>query len=505
MPEDGTLEARLLDVEANGNGNGNGNERNRKSSFRYLWEILLVAWPQTVVTAITAAFLMIDSSFVGHVGTDEMVAFGYVQIWFGLTNSIIQSGFAGPGFISLTSQAMGAKQPAMARKWLEISMKFVFCTAILVMGCWYMFGFLTTALNLSGGDAQKQHSFDLAGDYAKLACVYYIPDALLLVVSAWIVGLDSVASSVPVYVGYLGIYYFINTALVDGVFGVNGLGFYGMPFAIATNRVLLLGLLVLYMHKRIPEAVQTCSTAENNPKLKRGQSFLKQCVPSAIWCFVQMFHNMLLSFLVMSYGKNQFASYSTMLVATGSMQSLLQGTIVGGAMKISSALGSGKPVHAKHFTIYLITAVIAMGLVFVSPLILFPGAIARWFSNDEETIAYFVRSASFAGLFYLGILFQGVSAAVLQAQGRPMIPLLSVLFEILTGLPFSYLFCTYLFHESIGVYAGVTLAFAVTGLINMYAIVRSDWQGLSATAQSRAEAEVHADADDSDDSNYSVL
>jgi len=98
--------------------------------------IIAAAWPQAVVVLARTAIDMTNVVVLGHLGTDELAGSAFATIVTSMSSVILWQGF-GDALITLTSQAIGAKNPKLAGVWLQTSILAISLMSIPVGLCWW--------------------------------------------------------------------------------------------------------------------------------------------------------------------------------------------------------------------------------------------------------------------------------------------------------------------------------------------------------------------------------
>eukprot|EP00516_Mucochytrium_quahogii_P001647 CAMPEP_0203754468 /NCGR_PEP_ID=MMETSP0098-20131031/8052_1 /ASSEMBLY_ACC=CAM_ASM_000208 /TAXON_ID=96639 /ORGANISM=" , Strain NY0313808BC1" /LENGTH=517 /DNA_ID=CAMNT_0050645493 /DNA_START=58 /DNA_END=1611 /DNA_ORIENTATION=- len=495
MPEGGLQEPLLDDVDADGFVHRRESTANVDSfqgdvtPLRAVMEIISGAWPQTVVVASRTLICTMDSAVVGHIGTDELAAAGFANMWIFLTMVVVWQG-CGDTLIALTGQTMGAGNRPLAGLWFQTALGGAILFTIPIFVSWMFIGDIFKIMSFAGvGEGDEGNVIKLATQFGRLSSVWILPDAIHSMFCQWLNGLDLVVHTVPIHVFFIFFNFGANMLLVFGygVPGWDGLGFKGSPIATAITTTVRLVVLVLYMRNRLPEHVWNGFSREAFTKA-RVNKFLEQCIPNALAACLEYVQFMVLTVMIAGFGKDQLAAHSSMMLVFDVASACLYGMMEGGSMKISKELGAGKPQDAKLLAKYLTIGLFVVACCVSGLFLILRNQIGKIFSNDPTVKEYFAQLATVNAATYFLIALTFASYAILQAQGRPNRALYAMLVGTwIVGMPMAYVVSRVWHAGWLGVWYGSIIGYVVMTVISCAAVWGSDWHKLSQVAQQRAE------------------
>jgi MATE family multidrug resistance protein len=452
-------------------------------------KIISAAWPQATVVCARTCIDMTNVVVLGHLGTDELAGSAFATIVTSMSSVILWQGF-GDALITLTSQAIGARNPKLAGVWLQTSVLAISLMSIPVGIIWW---YTEDLLHLIGDSGPSEEVIHYSGMFARWSLLWLMPDAAFGAFSQWLNGMQKVKPTIPITI----IFVFYNLAanyffVHGGLFGFEGYGFIGCPIATATTKILRGITLVWYMcyKKRYHEEYWT-PWSWSSFGWSRMSRFMAQALPAATVGLVEQAQFVFITLLVGTIGSSELAAHSGMLNVFNLVSCAMYGLTDGGASTVGYLLGKGRPVEAKRASGVLLSCMGVMGVVVAGLFVAFHSQTGKIFSKDSDVVGYASDLSIILSICYVLLAATFACFGTLQGQGRPHIAAISMFFGLWgLSVPLAWLFGLHEDHGLVGIWWGLCIGYACMTTVMVGFVLRSDWATLAVAAQKRSEAKV---------------
>ncbi|EQC37727.1 hypothetical protein SDRG_04754 [Saprolegnia diclina VS20] len=439
----------------------------------------LVLSLQLVVSYVARlALTVIDSAFLGHVGTNELAGASLATLWIEFPLNTV-SGMAS-ALIALCGQAFGAKNYLLMGIWLQMALILITVLAVPTM-VWYFFlgGILhhTTDDSAVIAFGARFAEFLSPSIWPLLAyvCLRQYLQAMGVVMPTTINGI--VCIGVDIGANYLLIY----TA---------GLGFDGSPLATviaAWFQPIALFLYAFVYKKHHKDAWGGWKLSELT--WSRWKTFFRMALPLGLNEGCEFLAAAALSFVVAKMGANVLATHAILSSIYTLVNAIFVGVGLAAAVGLAEHLGGSRP-RAARARFYLGFATLVCVAVIVACILWFGRrSVVGVFTTDDRIVVLFLdvlplylaaaslRSldmglvTSFMGMGQMGFVSIATAVALWGVQ-----------------LPLAYYFGIVKDLGLLGVWTAATIAAAVKVTIMSVRFLCIDWQKMVHDAMAGAEA-----------------
>ncbi len=395
----------------------------RKLQWAMLPTIMALAWPTMLEQLMQTAVQYIDTAMVGSLGTEATAAVGATTTVNWLIGSSVSA--LGVGFLSFISQAIGAKNKALA---VRASSQAVLVTVI----CGVFFTAVTLSLS-SLIPVWMQVDENIRELSAKYFFILYLPmlprTASIIFGSILRAAGDSktpmrvgiVVNLINVIFNFLWIYPTRTVSLFGTEFTVWGLGKGVLGAAAASALAYAVGgiiiTIMLYRHKDI---------SPKGMSLKPDSSVLKPCLKVALPNMLQRFGTSLgyvaFASMINSLGEVSTAAHTIANTVESAFYIPGYGMQAAAATLTGNALGARDRQKMKDLAKLLILVEVSLMVISGGLLFIFAPDMMRIFADDSEVIRL---GATVLQMVALSEPIYGVSIIIegmLQGEGNTKTP-----------------------------------------------------------------------------------
>ncbi|KAL9185831.1 hypothetical protein ACHAXT_003608 [Thalassiosira profunda] len=173
------------------------------------------------------------------------------------------------------------------------------------------------------------------------------------------------------------------------------------------------------------------------------------------------------------------------------------GLSVAGSVSVGNALGAGDVHRAKMASGLSIALGALLSSMNTCLIIAYRGAIASFFTSDEELISKTADLFLIVALYQLPDAINCIEQGIFRAVGLQSLAATSIFVGYyLIGLPLGYVLGLPLHWGAEGLWVGVTVALVVVSAINSIILLRSDWGAMSEEARKRVSIAAPGDKHD---------
>jgi MATE family multidrug resistance protein len=424
---------------------------------------------------------IVDTVMVGHL-PNSASAIGAVSISSSLFNVLA---FFGGGLLigldTLVSQAFGAGRREDCHRslvhgiYLSIAM-----TPILMAPVWF-FAPLLKALHID------PHVADLAEPYMKALAYGIFPLLLYFAVRRCLQAMNMARPIAFALVTANLINVLFNWVLIYGKLGAPAMGVVGSGWSTALARLymaaVLVGYLLWYDRRHRTELLKT----PVNIDFRRIRRLIILSLPAAMQITLEIGVFALVAALIGRLGAIPLASHQIALNTVAFTYMVPLGISSAAAVRVGQAIGRRDPVRAGLAGDTAIFLGAGFMLLCAVGLLVFPRAIARMYTPDLAVIHSTISLLAAGAAFQLFDGVQTVATGALRGAGDTRTPMFCHFTAYwVIGLPLGAWLCFRLHWGAFGLWAGLSLALILIGIVLLFAwrrMVRqliasaADWPG----------------------------
>ncbi|KAF0694911.1 Aste57867_14253 [Aphanomyces stellatus] len=429
------------------------------------------------------ALSMIELMVAGHLGTAEMTAVAFSQIVLDFTIIVFSEGFS-KGVHSLASQAFGAKNYILLGRYAQMGAFMLTVMSIPLGLFWWFVGDL---LGFCGVAASTVH---LAQLYTRLSIVWMWPRLIYQLFVVYFAAQQNVLPASIFSLAFVGVNAVANYVLVFGVGSWRGLGFLGLPIAMAITMYGRLAAFLVYMMWIQRHHAATWVWSLDFLRLPYLTMLLRVGLPLALGQVCENAQLQSMALMASRVGEVALDSHNSMLYLFLLLTSPITGMGTAGIVRIGMYLGAGDSTRAT-FVWKLLSAVnFAAAFVLVIPLLLARDYVGRMFSNDPLVWATMTKICTLAAVGYvlLSLFYSSMSTLIAQARSVPIL-VSFVCGAWIVGVPSAYVLGLHMQMGLLGIWMGMSAGYGVTTAIALYACFVTDWRGEADRAIARSRDE----------------
>lgn len=430
--------------------------------------IVVLAIPMMLEMAMESIFALVDTFFVGRIGTEALTTVGLTEVMMTLVYSLAVGLSLAP--MALIARFVGEKNLSQASRAAGQSIVLTVFISLLIAVPAFLYA--SDLLRLMG--ASESVVAEGVG-YTRIMFAGNGIVMLLFLLNGVFRGAGEAATAMRVLWFANGINILLDPVLIFGLGPIPAFGVEGAAIATNIGRAMGVGyqLYILFSGKSVVRIAGTKWKIDLAMQLRVGRiaanGAFQYLIGSASWIF--------LARLIASFGDSAVAGYTvairlilfTLLPAWG--LSNAAATFVG------QNLGAGKPGRAENgvwwtlliTSIYL--AVLSLGYY------LFAGPLVQSFTDDAIAVGY---GTDVLRVFAIGYVFFGLGLIPVQAfngAGDTFTPtLLNFVCFWLVEIPLSYFFAINLGYEVKGVIWAVVAAEVLLSVIALLLFRRGKWK-----------------------------
>ena len=437
----------------------------RRETFRAEFRPMLrLALPLVLAEIGWMTMGIVDTIMVGHL-PNSASAIGAVSISTGIFNVVA---FFGGGLLigldTLVAQAFGAGQREDCHRSLVNGTYLSIVMTPVLMAPFWFFDRLMIALHIDPLVSR------LAVPYMKALAVGLFPLLLYFAVRRTIQAMNMVRPVAFALVTANLINLLFNWVLIYGKWGAPAMGVVGSGWSTALARVymaaILVGYLFWYDHKHRTELLRT----PVNIDFRRIRRLIILGLPAAMQITLEISVFALTAALIGRLGAVPLAAHQIALNTVALTYMVPLGISSAAAVRVGQAIGRKDPTGAARAgdTAILIGALF-MGLCSVF-LLVFPRWIARVYTPDETVIHTTVLLLAAGAAFQLFDGLQTVATGALRGAGDTRTPMFCHFTAYwVIGLPLGAWLCFRRGWGAFGVWAGLSLALILIGVVLLLA------------------------------------
>jgi MATE family multidrug resistance protein len=407
---------------------------------------------------------IVDTIMVGHL-PNSASAIGAVSISTGIFNVVA---FFGGGLLigldTLVAQAFGAGQREDCHRSLVNGTYLATIMTPLLMAPFWFFDRLMIVLHIDPLVAAE------AVPYMKALAIGIFPLLLYFAVRRTIQAMNMVRPVAFALVTANLINLLFNWVLIYGKWGAPAMGVTGSGWSTALARLymamVLVGYLFWYDHKHRTELLKT----PVNLDFRRIRRLIILGLPAAMQITLEISVFALTAALIGRLGAVPLAAHQIALNTVALTYMVPLGISSAAAVRVGQAIGRKDSAGAaiSGDTAILIGAVF-MGLCSI-PLLVFPRAIARVYTPDEKVIRTTILLLAAGAAFQLFDGLQTVATGALRGAGDTRTPMFCHFTAYwVIGLPLGAWLCFRRGWGAVGLWAGLSLALILIGIVLLFA------------------------------------
>ena len=407
---------------------------------------------------------IVDTIMVGHL-PNSAASIGAVSLSSNLFNVVA---FFGGGLLigldTLVSQAFGAGQREDCHRSLLNGVYLSLAMTPVFMAPMWFFTPLVEKLRVDAEVAQ------LAIPYIKALAVGLFPLFLYFAVRRCIQAMNMVKPIAFALVTANLINLLFNWILIYGKWGAPAMGVVGSGWSTALARLymaaILVGYLFWYDWRHRTELLKTPVEID----LRRIRRLLALGFPAAMQMTLEISVFATVTALIGRLGAVSLASHQIALNTVAFTYMVPLGISSAAAVRVGQAIGRKDPLGAGHAG----DTAIILGAAFMAlcsiGLLVFPRAIARIYTPDENVIRTTILLLAAGAAFQLFDGLQTVATGALRGAGNTRTPMVCHFIAYwIVGLPLGAWLCFSRGWGAFGLWAGLSLALILIGIVLLLA------------------------------------
>lgn len=433
--------------------------------------VLALAIPAMVENILQVFIGVVDTYFVGRIGTEAIAGVGMTNL---IMNLFIAFFIAlGIGTTAMVSRSIGAGDNDNANTALKQSL--IIATIIgLAIGV-ISIAFPHSIMGLLGADAELISN---TLPYFLSVATPSVFLCIMMVLSSALRGAgDTKTPMMAVLIANI-VNGFLDYILIFGVFDIKGLGILGAGLATTIARAVGALLLIIAINKK-HRVLKIDFRAKWSIDKKIIKSIFKISLPAAIERLIMRFGQLVYGGMIINIGVSAYAAHN--IAGTIETFSYLPGMAFGvaAATLVGQSLGSKQPQDAeKHgYVSYFLAAslMVTVGIVFY----IFAPFLAGLFTKDETVKILVVKVLRIIALFQPFLCITLVITSALQGAGDTKFPMYSTLIGIWGVRVLGIYILGILFNLGlIGVWYAYALDVTIRGVILFIRFMRGKWKSI---------------------------
>ena len=407
---------------------------------------------------------IVDTMMVGHL-PDSATAMGAVSL---SSNIFIVLGLFGGGLLlgldTLVSQAFGAGQREDCHRSLINGIYLsVALTPILALPTWF-FGSALASMGVDTGIVQQ------AVPYMRALVAGLFPLLLYFAVRRCLQAMNLVKPVAFALVSANAVNAFFNWVLIYGRWGFPAMGTAGSGWSTAIARTymaaVLVGYLLWYDHRHRTDLLKT-PVEVDLPRIRR---LIMLGLPAAMQFTLESGVFALVTALIARLGAVPLAAHQIALNTVAFTYMVPLGIASAAAVRVGQAIGRKDVSGASDAG----GTAIALGAAFMAgagiALLVFPRWIALMYTPDPGVIRSTISLLAAGAAFQLFDGIQTVATGALRGAGETRTPMLChMLAYWVIGLPLGAWLCFRRAWGAFGLWAGLSLALILIGIVLLFA------------------------------------
>lgn len=427
-----------------------------------------LSWPIFIDLFLHFSTLLINTYMVSQVSESYLAAMGSGNLVFDLCITIFS--FISVGCSVVIAQYLGAKNGAIARKVIHISVAFNALIGIISAVLIFFFGYkMLILMNV------PDHLIEEGFAYLHILGICLIPEAIALILAAClrVYGKARTAMYVTLIANIITV--FGNMLVLYGWFGLPQLGLTGVAWSTVFGRIICMLLLVylvsygLRIHFEIKEFF-------NWSRNLLGK-ILHIGLPAAGENMVWILHYMVAASFVGLMGETSLAAQTLYFQIALFVMMFGIAVSIGNEVLVGHLVGAMRFDDAYHQTFRSLKLGIGVTAVVVVVFWLFSEKIMTTVSNDSNLIAVALPLFLLSVVMEPGRTFNIVMVNALRASGDARFPLMTaIVFMWGIALPVGYFLGIKMEMGLLGVWIGFCCDEWIRGLVNAWRWKSRRWQ-----------------------------
>jgi MATE family multidrug resistance protein len=403
---------------------------------------------------------IVDTVMVGHL-PNSAIAMGAVSLG---TNVFTVLALFGGGLLmgldTLVSQAVGAGQREDCHRSLINSIYLSIALTPLLAAPVWLLPRLLAGMNI------EPVMFDLSMQYSKVLAYGLFPLLLYFAVRRCLQAMNMVRIVAFALVSANIINVVGNWVLIYGHWGAPAMGVVGSGWSTAIARTymaaVLVGYLLWYDHHHRTDLLKTPVDID----LPRIRRLITLGLPAAFQFTLESGIFALVTALIARLGPVPLASHQIALNTVAFTYMVPLGISSAAAVRVGQAIGRKEPVAAGEAGYTAIFLGAAFMTAASAAIIIFQRPLARMYTPDESVIHATAYLLAAGAAFQLFDGIQTVATGALRGAGDTRTPMLCHLIAYwIIGLPLGYYLCFHLGWGAFGLWAGLSLALILIGIV----------------------------------------
>lgn len=427
---------------------------------KILPSLLKLATPLVATAFVLVAYNIIDTIWLGRLGTKAVAAAGTIGIYIWISNTIMT--MARVGVSVRASHAFGKNDMERTKLAIRNSIQLAFAMGILIsLLCFFLKKPLVDFYGLDGETA------DLAVDYFSMILLGFAFSFVNPVISSAYNSLGN--SMTPFIFNTLGLIFniILDPVLIFGLGPIPGLGIRGAGLATASSQALVTLAFVIYIYWE--KGLVYESGFFKMPNLYEMTRIMLMGLPTSVRSLVQALVAIVLNKLTAGFGSVPLAVYSV----GSQVESISYMTSEGFAMAMTAFAGQNYGAE-KYSRIREMTKkgqglMFLGGTIIMAAFIIFGESIYQLFlPHDPEAIRLGAKYLLILGLSQSLMNIEIGTIGIFNGIGRPAFPGLSGLVLNILRIPLSLALIPY--YGVFGIWIAITISSNLKGIINYVAL-----------------------------------
>jgi MATE family multidrug resistance protein len=403
---------------------------------------------------------IVDTVMVGHL-PNSAIAMGAVSLG---TNVFTVLALFGGGLLmgldTLVSQAFGAGQREDCHRSLINSIYLSIALTPLLAAPVWLLPRLLAGMNI------EPVMFDLSMQYSKVLAYGLFPLLLYFAVRRCLQAMNMVRIVAFALISANIINVVGNWVLIYGHWGAPAMGVVGSGWSTAVARTymaaVLVGYLLWYDHHHRTDLLKTPVDID----LPRIRRLITLGLPAAFQFTLESGIFALVTALIARLGPVPLASHQIALNTVAFTYMVPLGISSAAAVRVGQAIGRKEPVAAGEAGYTAIFLGAAFMTAASAAIVIFQRPLARMYTPDESVIHATAYLLAAGAAFQLFDGIQTVATGALRGAGDTRTPMLCHLIAYwIIGLPLGYYLCFHLGWGAFGLWAGLSLALILIGIV----------------------------------------
>ena len=432
-----------------------------------------LAWPIMFTFILQTSIGLVGIIFVGHIGTHELVAASLGNMLANIMGFSVGIGFAS-AMDTLCTQAYGARNYFMLGTICQRSILILGCLCLPLGAIWM---YAAEILVFIG---QQPEVAELTGTYMKYQLLGLWPQFIFTSLNKYMQTQGITHPSMHVVCVVALFNPFLTYALVYPL----GLGFDGAALAVSICRILLAGLLALYIWVR--GLYHDTWGGWSVDSLRGWGTFLSLGLPGCIMVCAEWWACELLTLAAGWIGTTELATQTILGNTTAMVFSIPLSFAIACSISVGHHLGAGKPNDARMAWRAGVQFAAGIMTVLMLLLISFRSAWPYLFTDNQSVGEFATQLLPVLAFYCITDTVQAVASGALRGCGHQRVGALCNLFSYyIVGLPVSF-YCAFELNLGLyGLWIGNSIGSILQATLLLAAVWRTSWEHESELAKIR--------------------